>query len=185
MSIIKVLGVDPALSNFGFAMTRVCTDFRKIIAVDHLHLTHTAKNKAKGIKKSHDDLERARALYADLTAFVALADLVVVEVPVGSQSANAMKSVGVCYGLIASIDKPVIEVDPYQVKLHTVGSRTATKEQMIAWATQRYPDANWLRRTLKGEQVLTNANEHLADAVAAVEAAIHVAQVLPSQEDAK
>jgi len=66
----------------------------------------------------------------------------------------------------------VIEVDPYAVKLATVGTRTASKDDMIQWAHARYPYANWITRKLKGKETLTNANEHLADAIAAVTAGI-------------
>ncbi|GAL23016.1 hypothetical protein JCM19235_1317 [Vibrio maritimus] len=99
-------------------------------------------------------------------------NMVVVEVPVGSQSARSMASYGICIGILASITKPMIQVTPTEVKMATVGSKTASKQDMIDWATSAYPDADWLTVTRKGKKVITAKNEHLADSIAAVHAAI-------------
>lgn len=65
-------------------------------------------------------------------------NMVVVEVPVGSQSARSMASYGICIGILASITKPMIQVTPTEVKMATVGSKTASKQDMIDWATSAY-----------------------------------------------
>lgn len=127
-------------------------------------------NKNKKVRKNSQDLERARSHFKALTEFLKGVDLVCVEIPVGSQSARSMASYGICIGLLSSIEIPFIQVTPLEVKLAAVGSKTATKQQMIDWAYGIYPNANWLFKNQKGKTSLTAANEHLADAIAAIHA---------------
>ncbi|EBQ7137082.1 hypothetical protein AIY46_24595, partial [Salmonella enterica] len=66
------------------------------------------------------------------------------------------------------VDKPLIQVTPNEIK-HYVGNKlTTSKEEIIQWATQKQPNAPWLRRKQSGKEVLVNKNEHLADAVASI-----------------
>jgi Holliday junction resolvasome RuvABC endonuclease subunit len=176
---LNIVGVDPSLSNFGFAIGRldITTD---TLIVDSLKLVETKPEaKTKNVRQSSLDYDRAVGLYAALTETVKDADMIFVEMPVGSQSSRAQTSYGVCIGLIASItDIPVIQVSPSEVKKATVGSNTATKEEMIAWAFERHPDANWkLNKQLKPLKKM----EHVADAVAAIEAGIKSQQYLSAK----
>ena len=43
---------------------------------------------------------------------------------------------------------------------------------MINWAFDKHPDVNWITKKRKGSLRLTNANEHLADAIAVIYAGI-------------
>ena len=63
---MKVLGIDPALSNFGYAIADLDleTDTFHVSRV-HLCTTEKAKKKA-GIRVNSDDLERARIQYETL-----------------------------------------------------------------------------------------------------------------------
>jgi hypothetical protein len=45
---------------------------------------------------------------------------------------------------------------------------------MIEWAMEKFPDAPWRMRKLKGEMVPTKDNEHLADGVAIAHAGLKV-----------
>ncbi|EOF9313070.1 hypothetical protein KW516_18700 [Vibrio fluvialis] len=175
MKKLKVASIDPSLQNFG--MTRGFIDiddenFPYYIEELRLQTSESDKKAAKVVRKNSDDLQRARTLYKGMHDMIKDASIVFIEVPVGSQSARAMASYGVCIGLIASIGKPVIQVTPTEVKLAATGSKTASKQDMINWATQAYPDANWLTVKRKGKVELVSKNEHLADAVAAVHAGI-------------
>lgn len=170
---IKVLGIDPSMSNFGFVLADVDPVTGEIVGTPYLHLVQTAPtNDKKTIRKSSDDLRRCRELYAPLAELVAKADLVCSEMPLGSQNASAMKSVGICMGLLSTIDKPFIQVMPEEVKLSAVGTKTATKAEMIEWAYARHPEANWLRKSKKPDAPLTAKNEHIADAVAVIAASV-------------
>jgi Holliday junction resolvasome RuvABC endonuclease subunit len=170
-----IAGIDPSLSNFGLAKgTLDLSGTPTLASIDALELVNSQADKtsAKSVRKNSDDLRRARALYDGFQEFIKDVELVFVEVPVGSQSARSMASYGVCIGLLASINKPLIQVTPSEVKLAAVGSKTASKAEMINWATNLYPDADWIRHKSKGEMVLSNKNEHIADAVGAIHAGI-------------
>lgn len=172
---MRVAGLDPSLSNFG--MVKGSLGFNQgfpVFDLEELLLQETKSDKAnaKVVRKNSDDLNRARLLHDAMQKFIADVDLVIVEVPVGSQSARAMASYGVCIGILSSIAQPMIQVTPIEVKLAAVGSKTASKADMIAWATDMYPNAQWLRNKQKGVWKLGNKNEHLADAVAAVHAGL-------------
>ena len=70
--------------------------------------------------------------------------------------------------LIASISPAPIQVTPHEVKMASVGKKTASKREMIDWAYEKFPDAGWLFHSGK----LQNKNEHMADAIAIVYAGI-------------
>lgn len=179
--ILNVIGIDPSLNNMGFAKARVNTETYKIEVID-LILAETAPDKksAKVVRKNSDDLARAKLLHDALQRETAGCSFAFVEIPVGSQSSRAMASYGICIGVLASCKLPLIQVTPTEVKLAGYGTKTATKQDMINWAVKKYPNANWLTRKLKGEIVLMNDNEHLADAVAAIEAGISTDQFMRS-----
>ena len=171
---IAIVGGDPSLTNFGFAHATYDTDTGEIDIVD-LVLAETApasKATAKVLRKNSDDLSRAKILYDAFQKETSKAVFAFIEVPVGSQSARAMASYGVCMAIIASCPVPFFQLNPTEVKLAATGSKHASKEEMINWATQAYPNANWLKRTVKGKVEYLNKNEHLADAVGAIYAGV-------------
>lgn len=176
---LKLLGLDPSLSNFGIAkMTLDLTD--RSLDLDDLVLVKTEpeqdKKKKKAVRQNSLDLERGRILHDALIEHAQGFQIAVAEVPVGSQSARAMASYGVCIGVLAACPIPMIQVTPSEVKMAGFGVKTATKDEMIEWALQTYPAANWLRYAQNGKTYKKGepsaANEHLADAVAAVHAGI-------------
>lgn len=167
MSILQIIGVDPSMSNLGVAHGTL--DLGNLDwQVSSVELTETKKGTDKTVRKSSDDYDRARQLYEALKGAEAGKAIAFVEMPIGSQSAAAMKSYGMCIQLIASMDIPVIQVSPNEVKKFATGDRMATKEEMIAWAHEKFPTINWLQRAGK----LLNKNEHLADAVGAINAGL-------------
>lgn len=166
MSIISVVGIDAAFSNMGFATAVIDTSRSKIVGFNRLYLASTESQHKKEVRKSSDDLRRARELHNALVGectgcFVAMA-----EVPSGSQSSRASWSLGIAVGILASCPIPLIQVSQLEVKLASVGRKTASKDDMIAWAMKKYPHSGWLLH----RGVPTKANEHLADAVAIVHA---------------
>ena len=179
--ILKVIGIDPSLNNMGFAKAILDTETYNL-SITNLALAETAPDKksAKVVRKNSDDLARARLLHDALQRETEGMSFAFVEIPVGSQSSRAMASYGICIGVLASCKIPIIQVTPTEVKLAGYGTKTASKQDMIRWATEKYPKANWLTRKSKGELVLMNDNEHLADAVAAIEAGIATDQFMRS-----
>lgn len=177
---ITILGIDPALANTGLA--RMIYDIQDgELRLLELRLLQTAPSKeGKAVRKSSDDLERMSVLHAGV--MTAIKDwnpaFAVGEVPSGTQSARGSFSNGGCCMLLAAVRDavPLIQVNPTEVKMASVGHKHAAKEEVIEWATRKWPLANWLTRKSKGELKLLLDNEHLADACAAVAAGIKTSQ---------
>lgn len=172
MAILNVVGVDPSLSNFGFAEAKINTDTDEIYDINLYLCEAPPPPKNKQVRQNSVDLERAKGLYEALQSTLKNADIVFVELPVGSQTARAMASYGVCIGLFASVIKPMIQVTATEVKVAGAGYKNATKAEMISWGVTKYPKANWLTTKSKGVITHTAKNEHLADALAAIHAGI-------------
>lgn len=170
---VKVLGVDPSLRNFGLVNATLDLDTMEFV-VDKMHLAKSESDaKAKKVvRKNSDDLDRASILTEAFHEACKDAQFAFVEVPVGSQSARAMASYGICIGVLAGCPIPMIQVTPTEVKVAGTKCKTATKQEMIEAAVEAHPEAKWLTRKLKGNLELIDANEHLADAVFAIQAGI-------------
>lgn len=175
LMLTSIVGIDPALKNFGIAQMTLDTTTMKF-KVDGLHLITTEKRANKVVRVNSDDLRRAQELYRDFVRLVSCFSVGFAEIPSGGQSARAVHGFGIAIGILAACPIPLIQVQAYETKLFTVGTKTASKEEMIEWATETYPDAPWIRHKHKGQLVLSNANEHLADAVAVAHAGIKTDQ---------
>lgn len=169
--LIKILGVDPALNNLGLAHMVYNTQ-TTCLDLERVDLIVTDNQAGKTVRKNSDDLRRARELYGALLLAQHEKHCVVAEVPTGTQSARGSISNGICIGVLACLSKPLIEVSPSEVKMASVGSKSASKQEMIDWGTRQYPHANW---PMRGGNYLKK-NEHLADAVAAVWAGVRTEQ---------
>jgi hypothetical protein len=167
VSHIHVVGFDPSLNNWGIVHARVGLETGDIL-VDEMQLCETDSEKGKTVRQNSDDVRRATQLCAAMQAACAGKVVAFAEVPVGSQSARAMASYGICVGVLGSIQIPLVQVSPTEVKVAAINCKTASKEEMIAWGVHRHPEAPWLRRNGK----LLTKNEHLADACAAIHAGI-------------
>ncbi|MCG5512790.1 hypothetical protein [Ectothiorhodospira shaposhnikovii] len=172
MKQIMVAGIDPSLRNLGTVRALIDPITRRVEVVGMTLYTTESRDK-KTVRKNSDDLRRARELRSGIDRACVNCSVAMVEVPVGSQSARASWGLGIAVGVLASCPVPMIEVTPTEVKLATVGSKTASKEDMILWAMERHPNAPWIRRKMKGKEVITNANEHLADALGTIYAGLH------------
>lgn len=165
---VSVLGIDPGLANMGLVEADVCLLTGKVINVSRMTLIRTEKSKDKQVKRRNDDMHRARTLQEGLSTAASRCLLGMAEVPGGAQSARAAYALGIAVGILSSCPVPLIEVDPQQVKKAVTGKKTASKQEMIEWATAQFPDADWIKQ--RGR--LTDANEHLADALAIIFAGI-------------
>tara|TARA_B100000929_G_scaffold108179_1_gene85732 strand:- start:48402 stop:48983 length:582 start_codon:yes stop_codon:yes gene_type:complete len=173
---IRVTGIDPSFSNFGYAHGTLNME-TGVLTNLQVELRESPPVKAKKqVRQNSKDLERAQIQFEGLSNICKQSDMVFVEIPVGSQSARAMASYGVCIGLLASIQIPMIQVTPTEVKVAATNKKTASKKEMIEWATQAYPDAGWLTKKVKGIVSFTDKNEHPADALAAIYAGVKTEQ---------
>lgn len=126
----------------------------------------------KQVRQNSMDLEAAKQLCEGAIHVAKGAQAIFVEVPVGSQSARAMASYGICVGILGSLRATGIslfEVSPNEVKLLSAGHKTATKAEMIAWAMATHPEVSWPTYSKNGKVHLSAAKaEHQADATAAI-----------------
>lgn len=171
--------MDPSLSHWGIAsseldLTTGFLDTPVLEVVEPEKLTH------KQVRQNSTDLFVADQLAVQALAAARAAKVVFVEVPVGSQSARAMASYGVCVGILGAIRAEgiqLIEVTANEVKSAFTGCKNATKQQMVETALDRYPDANFPRYKKNGKgfkkgEVMSTA-EHVADAIGAIHAGVN------------
>jgi Holliday junction resolvasome RuvABC endonuclease subunit len=175
MNVIRAVSFDPALANFGIA--RVIINLVTLqIGVEKTALITTEKRTTKVVRQNSDDLRRAQELQRAMVANCGACMIAFAEIPTGAQSARAMYAFGAAVGILASCPVPLIQVQPFETKLATVGTKTASKEEMIEWAYGLYPHLPWLhyekatKNHAKGD--LHDDNEHVADAIAVAHAGV-------------
>ena len=157
---IQVVGFDPAFANWGSVQAYYDAVSSAVVVTD-MQLCQTKKSPSKGLYKKVDDFERAKVL-ADFAQKEAMGGSVIFsEMPTGTQSANAAWGLGTAMGVLT-----VNEVKD------VVGVKKPSKRDMIEWASAMHPYAGWQTVNRKGEKVLTNKNEHLADAIAVIHAGV-------------
>jgi Holliday junction resolvasome RuvABC endonuclease subunit len=174
MALIRIAGLDGSLRNFGIANMTLDTETMQL-AVTDLVLVETVPSKAKKVRKSSDNLERAQTITRVVRKQTAEATICFAEVPSGGQSYDAVLGFGIVIGIYASVIVPMLEVSPSETKMAAIGTKTASKQEIIDWAFERFPDAPWLTYKKSGVLVPNLKNEHLADAVAIVHAGIQLA----------
>ena len=172
---LTLVGLDPSLRNWGIAIATY--DLKtKQLTIDDLSVTNPVLPTGKQVRQNSLDLEAALQLYTGAIVATKGAHAVFIEVPVGSQSARAMASYGICVGVLGALRAnavPFFEVTATEVKLAGPGIKTATKLEMINWAVAKHPEANWPRYKQGGKALISEAKaEHQADAVAAIYAGI-------------
>lgn len=155
---LKVVSFDPSLSNWGIAY---CSYTPNYLSIDKVSIIQTKPLKKSKLSKSLQDMSRILTLHEGVLKAIEDCDVVVAELPTGSQSARAMMSYGVCLALVTAIDKPLITVTPSQVK-KVVGAHTTSKEEIIDWVNFNHPNVLDKAKT---------RSEHQADAVVAIYAA--------------
>lgn len=175
---IRVVGFDPSLRNWGVAQgTLTANNDGLVLTIDNVSVIQPVLPTSKQVRKNSLDLETAFQLSKGAMEAAKGAQAIFVEVPVGSKSARAMASYGVVVGVLGALRAmgiPFFEVTATESKLVSVGSKTATKKEMIAWATQKHPEANWPTEKQKGVlRIIEGKAEHEADAIAAIYAGIH------------
>lgn len=172
---LTVVGQDPSLRHWGLAKGIFDTETR-LLTLTELRVIEPVLAKGKQVRQNSLDLESAMQLCKGAHDFIKDAHAVFVEVPVGSQSSRAMASYGICVGVIGSLRSigiSLFEVTPTEVKLAGPGIATASKADMIAWATTKHPEGNWPTYKEHGEVRINTAKaEHLSDATAAIYAGV-------------
>lgn len=167
---IPVVGFDPSLRNWGIAQSFLDLE-TGYLDTPVLSIIESVDPTGLQVRQNSKDLSLAEQLSTGVIPAASKAKAIFVEVPVGSQSARAMASYGICVGVLGAIKAlgiPLIEVTPTEVKVAFTGNKTATKEQMIAQAVKLYPSANFPMHRGK----VANKAEHVADAIATIHAGV-------------
>lgn len=170
------VGLDPSLSNFGAAKMELTFDSLGKVAsykLIDIALSETSPDKKKTRRKNEEDRARAVEHSRFLKDFLKDANIVFCELPVGSQTARAMASYGICVGITSAIELPFFVVSPADVKLAACKDKQASKEQMVNWAISRFPTAQWKQGKSKA---IGTKNEHIADALASIVAGVKTEQ---------
>lgn len=178
---LTLLGMDPSLNNWGLAIGTYDVTTKQL-DVYELCVTQPVIPEGKQVRNNSKDLARAEQLALAVREILRndAPHATFVEVPIGSQSARAMASYGVCVGVLGGLRAtgyPFYEVTPNEVKKVATGRTTATKREMIQWAYDQHPSAPWPFQTKKGvTTIIESKAEHMADAVAAIHAGVRLPQ---------
>lgn len=166
---IAIAGLDMAFANVGVALGYF-DSVTEAITVNEIHTIKTEPRAGKGVRMSSDELRRARWINDELTRLMAThqTSFIFGEVPSGSQSAKAARSLGIAVGILSCLKTPLIEVSPFEVKDRFVGDRQASKDKIIRHAASLYPSLPW-KRIKSG---FSGSNEHAADAIGAIIAGV-------------
>lgn len=185
---LTILGLDPGLSFFGYAVADIDLASRKIIRTRELGTLKTERDTHAQIRRTSDDLRRARCLHRDLSAVVDRHAINVAACEMVSTSPHARPShaFGIMLGLVASFDFYLIELLPAQIKSAVAGNRHAPKDAIIRWALEvtakdpvSWPTSarqNRMDLTYRAKHVTAQAS-HQADALAAIQAALGTSQL--------
>jgi hypothetical protein len=148
-----------------------------ILDTPRLSLIIPEKLTHKQVRQNSIDLFVAEQLAKTVVAEALQAKAIFVEVPVGSQSARAMASYGVCVGILGVLRSQglsLIEVTASETKKALTGDKNATKQQMISAAVELYPEANFTAFYPGQRKGSIPANaEHVADAIGTIHAGVN------------
>lgn len=171
--IIPVLGMDPSLTHWGLASAELDL-ITGILTTPFIQVIEPKDLEGKQIRVNSNDLYRSEQLSTGILPFCQKAKAIFVEVPVGSQSARAMASYGICVGILSMVRAmgiQIIEVTAKDVKKTLTGNANATKQQMIDHAWENYPQANWPLDLKTGKPL--KKSEHMADAIGSIYAGVN------------
>ena len=176
---ITVVGMDPSFTHWGLCAAQISPKIDPgawcVKTLETATVVTAKGDGGKGVRVASDDLVRGRKLFNGVHDFLDKYDpkVIFVEVPHGSKSASAMKSAGICKGILSSIG-PFIELQAIDLKKVVTGKNSATKRQMVDWAVEKHPNVPWEYATRgkdKGK-VHEGNSEHIADAIIAIHAGL-------------
>jgi Holliday junction resolvasome RuvABC endonuclease subunit len=186
MKALRVAAIDPSLTHFGIAKLILKLETMQFgILSLHTIVTESNTKGNKTLRKNSDDLRRCKLIMDTYPKLVADCSVVFAEIPVGAQSARAMFAFGAATMAVAACPVPVIEIQPSETKMATVGTKTASKEEMIEWASAAYPNGPFERypkdKFVKGKLIrragaIVDSEEHVCDAVAVAHAGVRNVQ---------
>ena len=187
MTRLTVFGLDPGLGMTGYALAAVDPVAGTIADVFEVGIIQTQRTKLRAVRKTSDDLRRAREHVAALRRITSSRhiDIVAAEMVTITPYTYPTFSFGVMTGILAGLEQPIVEVLPYEVKVAATGNERAGKQEIIEWALglpssapvswPSSPRTNRLGIAYRGE-FISKAAEHPADALAVIQAALRTEQ---------
>ncbi len=180
---IEVGLLDPSFTHFG--VVRASLDLDTLLFTPLTMTTiitePATKETRKIVRKNSTQLGRCKIILKGYLPLIQGCRIVFAEIPTGAQSASAAWSFGAATMAVAACPIPVIQVQPSETKMATVGTKTASKEEIIEWAGLTYPKAPWSRyprditrkgKIIRAEGGIMDSEEHVADALAVGHAGI-------------
>lgn len=169
--LLKVAGLDPSMSNWGIAIGELDL-IEGYLTINEIHVIHPSKHKNTKLTQNVKDVLLAQDLYKDNMHILSDVDIIFAELPVGSQSARAMASYGICLGIVGALNVSLgieaIKVTPMDVK-KVVGNNNPSKLDIIEWVMTNQPEVDFPTYKQKGVTYISAAKaEHMADAVVAI-----------------
>lgn len=170
---MRFLSIDPSLRNTALVWGEIKGD--DDITISGYELIQTTKSKNKQIRASSDLIERSRTVLRGVQEIVSEINphICFAETPSGSQNASGAKSYAISCMIIAALNPPAIEITPIELKVKTVGKKTASKDEIIKWVDERFPGVLEVKRN--GE-INKGKMEHVADAICATIAGMNTTQ---------
>lgn len=174
--IIPVLGLDPSLRHWG--MAEAFLDLSTgILSTPLGSIIEPRDLQGKNIRVNMNDQWLAEQLAVPVIAACKRARAIFVEVPVGSQSARAMASYGICVGILGAVRAlgiPYFQVTAAENKRLFTGNPNATKKQMIKQLIKYYPEIILPQGQTKGS--IGDKSEHIADATASIHSGVNTTE---------
>lgn len=144
---MKVIGIDPALRNFGMVKGLIKNNELEII--DAVTFRTKPRPKKSEVSAGVYDVRCAAFLYSSAISFIesATPDLIIAEVGSGAQSHKAAAALGTMKGLIGALTKshnlPWEIITPKEAK--EVIRKDASKEEIGAWVLEKFPNYDWVQ----------------------------------------
>lgn len=152
--LIKALTLDLALTHAGMALlefplsAEVSLEEVKVLKT---LLVKTERQKTKQVFQNSDDLRRLKEVYTSVKALMNGVDIVFAEIPSGAQNARAALTFGAVLGILSTIEKPLIQVQKTDRGMVVANKKSVSKREVIDWAVEHWPDADWLTAKRKGK----------------------------------
>lgn len=170
---IPVLGMDPSLRHWG--LSEAILDLSDGVLTTPLgSIVEPEDLVGKNMRVNMNDQWLAEQLAGPVIEACKKAKAIFVEVPVGSQSARAMASYGICVGILGAVRAlkiPYFQVSANENKRIFTGNPHATKKQMINQLIEHYPSIILPQGKTKGS--IGDKAEHIADATASIHSGVN------------
>jgi Holliday junction resolvasome RuvABC endonuclease subunit len=174
---MMILGLDPGFANLGWCRASYTNDAFAILEMGCIQ----TKKDGRKVLQSVDNVRRARAITLELRDLVwqyagdgepvRIVDAIALEAMSFPRNASSASKMSMTWGVISALsglwDIPMIQASPQDIKEAVVGSRKASKGEMEATLSGRYPE---VLKCLEG--IPMGRREHPYDALGAIVASL-------------